>query len=402
MIVACLTVSVVFISCDEDNSSGGVGGKQSPIGSVGNTFTVTSNTPGITGISAEIVGLSNGVSSAAFSVNITNPAYMNIVSALDDANVTGTTATRNRQYRITDAGIQSVYPEGDVTLVKYNAKVGDVYTNPNSSIRREVTKVSKENDYTWKGMDIKTIHIKETGRGIPGLDYIEFLYNKELGLVGCKIFLEDGTVMNYPIVSQATNVVSDNKPIGGSQSPMGKEGVSLSIIGNVSGVSNPTASVTEVKNGVSTVVGSANITNPAYLNLITTLRNFGILPVEISGTKVSGSMKYRITDKGIQSVYPDGNNFTAVEYDAKVGTAYTVQRNGQTVRREVTKVSTADDYSWNNMLIKTITVKETGRGIPGLNYMEEVYNHRFGLVGIKVFLDDGTTINIPFRGSVTN
>jgi len=403
MTVACLTVAVMLISCGKDGSSGSLGGKQSPIGKVGNTFTITSKTPGVSGISAKVVDLDNGVSTVAVSVNITNSTYLTALAMSPDIEVSGNKMTINPRGHVTSNGIQEVLPDGTtLTLVKANAKVGDVYTNSNSSLRREVTKVSKENDYTWNGMQVKTIHIKETGRGIPGLDYIEFLYNEELGLVGCKFFLEDGTVMDYPIASQATNVVSNNKPIGGSQSPMGQVGTSFSMLGSIPGVSGVSAQVTALKDGVSTITASSTITNSTYMALINNLYNLGVWykdDVTISGTKVTVNAQFRITDKGIQSVYPDGNVFTAVEYSAKVGDVYTVQLNGQTIRREVTAVSTTDDFAWNGMKIKTITIKETGRGIPGVDYIEYWTNHKFGPVAARIYFEDGTSVMV---GCVTN
>lgn len=107
--------------------------------------------------------------------------------------------------------------------------------------------------------------------------------------------------------------------------------------------------------------------------------------------------KYRVTSKGVQSVYDDGTSFTLVKYDAKVGDKYTLKRNGQDLVREVVQKSEEDDYLWNGWLLKTITVEETGRAIPGFSSAKLVFNHRFGLVGYEMYFEDGSSEIIPIQ-----
>ena len=61
------------------------------------------------------------------------------------------------------------------------------------------------------------------------------------------------------------------------------------------------------------------------------------------------------------------------------------------VKRKLPTKSTTDDYFWGWMMIKTIGVEETGRGIPGVSKIEYQTNHKFGLVAIKAYFEDGTT-----------
>ena len=209
MTVACLAVAAVFISCEKDETGGGgsIGGSQSPMGEQGSSFSLISSVSGVGSPSAQVVSLEGGISTVSVSANITSATYRNILSAMTDVDISGNSAVRTSQYRFTDKGIQSVYPEGNLNIVKYDAKVGDVYTlkRGGQTIRREVTVVSNENSYAWNGMNIKTIHVKETGRGIPGVDYIEFVSNHRFGLVGLKVFFEDGSTLNLPLRSSATN-----------------------------------------------------------------------------------------------------------------------------------------------------------------------------------------------------
>jgi hypothetical protein len=51
------------------------------------------------------------------------------------------------------------------------------------------------------------------------------------------------------------------------------------------------------------------------------------------------------------------------------------------------------------MLIKTITVEETGRNLPGVNKTVMYYNHNFGFVGYEIHAEDGSKLintNIDF------
>ena len=206
-IAICLAGITVFSSCEKDDSGGSIGGSQSPIGQVGNKFIISGGISGVSNFSAQVVSLNDGVSSVSISVNTTNSTYLSMLSAVTDVNILGTTASSTRQYRFTDKGIQSVYPEGNLNVVKFNAKVGDVYSLKRGAhtLRREVTVVSNKDEFPWNGLLIKTIHVKETGRGVPGLDYIEFVCNHKFGIVAYKFGFEDGTTRETSLISSVTN-----------------------------------------------------------------------------------------------------------------------------------------------------------------------------------------------------
>ena len=194
---------LLMVSCKK--SSDGyepLGGSQSAIGEVGNSFSI-GTISGVASVSANVTNLSNGESTVAYTANITNSSYLDMIKSMDDVSVTGSSVQRESTYRITTEGIESIYPEGNLTLVKYDAKVGDVYSLKRGSktIRREVTLVSSDDDYYWAGMYIKTIKVKETGRGIPGVTNIEFVFNHRFGIVGIKVLFEDGTSKEIGIVS---------------------------------------------------------------------------------------------------------------------------------------------------------------------------------------------------------
>ena len=213
MTVACLAVAVMFISCGKDDTpSGGgtLGGSQSAIGQVGNTFSLARPIvgSGVSNFSAQVKTLADGVSTISASIKITNPAYVSVLSALPNVTIEGDVAKKDIKCRITTEGIQTVYPEGNLTLVKYKAKKGDVYTLKRgaNTISRKVTDVSTTDDYYWGGAYeyIKVIRVEEK-RTDPGIDHVEYITNHKFGLVGVRVYFEDGTSVFGSLSSSAQN-----------------------------------------------------------------------------------------------------------------------------------------------------------------------------------------------------
>lgn len=192
-----LFLLIGLTSCDLFDSSQTnpkMGGSQSVIGDVGNTFTIGS-TSGANGFKAEVKSLEDGVSTITGSVNVTDPAILEMLKSIPDLTVSGNSVSATKKYRITDEGIQSVYPEGNFTMVKYDDKVGDAYSiKINGEKRtRELEYKSTTDDYGWGFMDIKVMKVGETGRKIPGVSKLEYILNHKFGMVGFKAYFEDGS-----------------------------------------------------------------------------------------------------------------------------------------------------------------------------------------------------------------
>lgn len=175
--------------------------------------------------------------------------------------------------------------------------------------------------------------------------------------------------------------------LGGDQSEFGEIGVWATSNNLPSILRGGTAEITDLENGVSVLSLSVDFSDTEIETIQQRLPNFD--------GRSDFDAKYRITTEGVQSVYDDGTSYTLVKYDAKVGDKYTLKRDGQNLVREVTQKSTEDDYYWNGWLLKTITVKETGRAVPGLSETELVFNHKFGLVGYTLKFEDGSSEAIP-------
>ena len=186
--------------------------------------------------------------------------------------------------------------------------------------------------------------------------------------------------------------------LGGSQSPIGNVGVTVtSSTGEIAGISNFSAMVTSLQDGVSSYTGSATITNPVFKNLVASFPG-----VIINGDIVSISdVQIQQTSEGMKNL-TGPNTGILVKYDSEVGDTYPIGSTGK-VRTVVSKTG-VDDYYYGGLLIKTIQVEmnPTTLKSTGISKYTFVYNHKFGLVGINVTFDDGSSTTFPVFSSVTN
>jgi hypothetical protein len=184
-----------------------LGGSQSPIGEVGNKLTISSSVTEIGNLNAEVTSLNDGVSSVTISMDIKNEKAKEIAKAIPDLSWNGDKVSVTRKYRVTDEGIQSVHDEGDLTMVKYDAKIGDSYSlkmNGNT-VKRTVEYKSVDDEYPYGFYDIKVMKVKETGRGLPGVSNLEYVLNHRFGLVGIVLNFEDGSSKTITIYSTNEN-----------------------------------------------------------------------------------------------------------------------------------------------------------------------------------------------------
>ena len=107
--------------------------------------------------------------------------------------------------------------------------------------------------------------------------------------------------------------------------------------------------------------------------------------------KLNTDFKCKITSDGVQDFANiDEDAFTLVKYNAKVGDTYKLKKSdGKTITRTVTERTDEDDFYYDFMLIKTIEVEQDSR-VPGISKFVYRFNHKFGLVHVKVVADDGS------------
>jgi hypothetical protein len=220
-IVTAMAIALVFQNCKDDDT---VGGDQSSLGEVGNRFSIGYTTPGvIINTSAQVMDLTDGVSSVqAYGTLIDNnlkdiandlyAQYGEYYQDIVDYNPQTGKVSATVKLKFTDEGI-AVYDVNDepMTLAKFDAKVGDKYTleEPNfGEINATVTRVSKEDDFEYKGgpyLYIKTISLEGTASNFPYAKKINYEVNHKFGIVYAKMLLQDGTSYESYFYSQNIN-----------------------------------------------------------------------------------------------------------------------------------------------------------------------------------------------------
>jgi hypothetical protein len=177
--------------------------------------------------------------------------------------------------------------------------------------------------------------------------------------------------------------------IEGDQSDLGKVGTTISSSTQpIAGISNFSAEVTSLEDGVSSIDGEVTITNSVVKQILSNVPG-----VEISGDKVSArDVEVKFTSKGIENKYPFFQG-VLVNYDSKVGDTYPI-KDSKTVRKVIYK-STTDDYSYAFYKIKIITI-EHEINFNGLKKITYWVNHKYGVVRIEFELDNDEKITMPF------
>lgn len=109
---------------------------------------------------------------------------------------------------------------------------------------------------------------------------------------------------------------------------------------------------------------------------------------------VDVNVQLKVTTEGIQDFFnKDQKPHTLVKYNAKVGDQYKMTKSdGKTITRTVTARSDVDDFPYGFYYIKTITLEQDSR-IPGIQKFVYRANHKFGIVYIEIYLEDGSKVS---------
>ncbi len=189
------------------------------------------------------------------------------------------------------------------------------------------------------------------------------------------------------------NLFEDAESVEGAQSPMGDIGETLSA-SDLHGVQGPIATVTSLSDGISSFSGQVTVTNPAILNILSNMPEFTV----DGNTVIASDIKFRITREGVESKVPNYPG-TIFKYDSKVGDTYSA---GSGYKRKVISKSTEDDYPYGFYFIKVMKVEESPCAIQGVKKMVYIANHRFGLVGVEITLDDNNEMDFRMYSSTEN
>lgn len=179
------------------------------------------------------------------------------------------------------------------------------------------------------------------------------------------------------ILGQVGNTFTGNFKIGNNYYDLNEN---FRITSNVDGI--VTANLKADLSQISELSSLQNIAPPEFLD---------------SEGKIDFDLKFKVTSDGIQDFSNDDNYaHTLVDYNSVVGSAYSIRHSDGTVHtRQVTAKSVNDDYYWNGMLIKTITVEQKAP-VPGVEKYVLQANHRFGIVYFEIVMEDGSSISSPF------
>ncbi len=182
--------------------------------------------------------------------------------------------------------------------------------------------------------------------------------------------------------------------ISGDQSSMGEVGVTVEGPSySVAGVSGIVAEVISLNDGVSTMEGSATVTNSVIKNVLENLPN-----VSFNGDQMTVTAEVKVATDGIE-LMDGGLKGVVVNYSSEVGDEYTV--NGSSQKRKVFKHSTEDDYQWGYWLLKVVGVEEPTDSYEGIQSFKYYANHKYGIVGVDITFDDESTVSCPIYTSVS-
>jgi len=182
--------------------------------------------------------------------------------------------------------------------------------------------------------------------------------------------------------------------VSGEQSTIGDVGNTFTM-STMSEISDAEGSVTELKDGVSTVSVSGTVIDESFKQLAELIPNFAFGTYDKTTGQFSGELKMKFTKDGIVDyLNSEERPFVIARFDADVGDTYSVEKvnGGGSFTRTVTARSDEDDFPYGFYYIKTITVEEPGRN-PAISKVKYRLNHRFGLVHVTLVMQDKSEIS---------
>lgn len=157
---------------------------------------------------------------------------------------------------------------------------------------------------------------------------------------------------------------------------------------------SPSIEIINSADGVNTIRIIADLSQVPQLSALNSL-----IPDELKDDqgRINFDAQVKITSEGwLDYANADKAPQVAVKYDSKVGDEYNItKKNGDVLKRKVTQKSTTDDYAYGFYMIKTITVEQETT-YPGFSKYIAKFNHKFGLVGLELIAEDGSTLSTQF------
>jgi hypothetical protein len=207
---------ILFLSpgCKKDSSdttvsSTSISGAASPMSVVGTTVSSTTvPVAGVSGLTASVASVANGVSSYSGSGVITNSTIKNLLSNYPDFTIHGdTVSVTGFKIKQTVEGIECQNSMGPGIVVRYASNVGDTYPVGSTGRTRTVVSKSTTDDYYYGFYLIKVIKVEEPMLKLKsgGLSKVTYWANHKFGLVGVKYDFADGSSATFPVYCNTSN-----------------------------------------------------------------------------------------------------------------------------------------------------------------------------------------------------
>lgn len=210
LILLLAVLMLTFSSCSKEEDKG----KQSPMGEVGNNFTI-GTIPGVNSSSAYVSALNNGVSTVTVTADLSNQTYINIANAMaqvypNEVSMSGNVVTLDIKARFTDKGISVVYPDGEeLTYCEYDAGVGSSWsaTSDGKVITSTITEKTGVDDYSYGFWLIKVSEatVETQDLALLGVQDFKLYFNHKFGLVGVKGDLGSNGLVDFNVYSDVEN-----------------------------------------------------------------------------------------------------------------------------------------------------------------------------------------------------
>jgi hypothetical protein len=181
-------------SCTEDNPNGPIAGTPVDQGKAGTIVSATGTMAGVTGGSARVVSVENGISNVEMTAVVTDPV-LKALAQLQTAycTVRGDTVVGKFGMRLTSEGVQLVVDGKNSTIVNFSDGVGTVYTSEVSGRKHTIVSKSSTDDYPYGFYNIKVSKVEEPISVGGSTIKVHFFANHKFGLVGIEIVYEDGS-----------------------------------------------------------------------------------------------------------------------------------------------------------------------------------------------------------------
>ncbi len=204
-------IGITFLSsCDLiKKDDGSLKGDQSPMGLVGETASSSSTTiAGVSGFSATVSSLTDGVSTFSGSATVNNTVLKNLLSNFPELTISGNTVSANNlKFKLTKEGIEFKSGARAGIWVKYGSSIGDTYPIGSTGDVRTVVSKSSTDDYSYGFWLIKTIQVEESNTFLTnaGIKKVTYIANHKFGLVGLKFTFNDNTEASFPLYFSKEN-----------------------------------------------------------------------------------------------------------------------------------------------------------------------------------------------------